>query len=50
MEPQDVPQRGPSLIRQTIELLHDILKNDCGAGVLRSKYFGANVRLGYPWR
>jgi hypothetical protein len=27
----------------TIELVHDILKNDLGAGVLPSKYFGANA-------
>jgi Transposase DDE domain group 1 len=27
----------------TIELVHDVLKNDLGAGVLPSKYFGANA-------
>jgi hypothetical protein len=27
----------------TVELVHDILKNDLGAGVLPSKYFGANA-------
>ena len=27
----------------TIELVHDILKNDLAAGVLPSKYFGANA-------
>ena len=27
----------------TVELVHDVLKNDLGAGVLPSKYFGANA-------
>jgi hypothetical protein len=27
----------------TVEMLHDVLKNDLGAGVLPSKYFGANA-------
>ncbi len=27
----------------TIELVHDVIKNDLGGGVLPSKYFGANA-------
>ena len=27
----------------TVEMVHDVLKNDLGAGVLPSKYFGANA-------
>jgi hypothetical protein len=28
---------------RTIELVHDVMKNDLAAGVLPSKYFGANA-------
>ena len=33
----------------TIERVHDVIKNDLAAGVLPSKYFGANA-AGCDWR